>query len=431
MLIENYHYLIAFLGFAFLGVALLPAYLKNSYLTLPIVYIGLGFLLSYIWKNFPAIDPVKKNLLIEKITEITVILSLMGAGIKISQSLKWKIWRPTIRLLLVAMPLFIGLIAILSNVYLGFSLGAAILLGAVLAPTDPVLAGDVQVSSPKSKKKDNKVRFVLTSEAGLNDGLAFPFVYLAGFIVMEGFSSKLLFDWFTYEFLYKIIIGIIVGLVCGKLIGFLLFNTKTKFDYQDGFVAIAITFLTYGLSEIVHGYGFIAVFVAAYFFRKSEANHEYHKQLHDFTEQIEKLLVCILLILFGILLQQGLLNYLTFSAAVIGVVIILILRPLISFLSLWKSGLNNKEKWTISILGIKGIGSFYYLAFALHNFTFESLDTRMIWSLVGFVILISVILHGIAAPIMMAKHDDFIKFRNKKTASKETVSFKSKNQKHY
>ena len=82
-------------------------------------------------------------------------------------------------------------------------------------------------------------------------------------------------------------------------------------------------------------------------------------------------------------------------------------------------------------MGIKGIGSFYYLAFALHNFTFESLDTRMIWSLVGFVILISVILHGIAAPIMMAKHDDFIKFRNKKTASKETVSFKSKNQKHY
>lgn len=405
MLLENYHFLLALLGFAFLGVAILPGYLKNSYLTLPIVYILLGYLLSQIWKELPHFDPIKHNILVEKITELTVILSLMGAGIKLNKPLKWKIWKPTFRLLFITMPLFIVMIAAISNIWMGLSYGAAILLGSVLSPTDPVLAGDVQVSAPNTDKDDNKVRFTLTSEAGLNDGLAFPFVYFAGFMVTQGFSAQMFGSWFINEFFYKILAGIIIGFLCGKGIGYVLFNFKNKYEFQDGFVAIAITLLTYGVAEIAHGYGFIAVFVAAYFFRQTEINHEYHKELHDFTEQIEKLFVCILLILFGIALGHGLIDYLTIQGAVIGLVILFILRPFFGYLSLYKTNLNRREKWIISFLGIKGIGSFYYLAFGLHHFQFESLDIKMIWSVVAFVILVSVIFHGIAAPVMMEKHE--------------------------
>lgn len=412
MLIENYPYLLAFLGLAFLGVALLPVYLKNSYLTLPVIYIIVGIIVSVIWKDLPVFDPVENNLLVEKVTELTVIISLMGAGIKVNKPLKWSLWKPSFRLLFIMMPLFILMVAAMTNIWMGLSTGAAVLIGAVLAPTDPVLAGDVQVSSPQSDKKDSRVRFVLTSEAGLNDGLAFPFVYLAGFILMHGVEGQMLLNWFGYEFLYKIIVGFIGGWVCGKVIGWLLFRAEHKYEFQDGLLAIAITILTYGFTEILHGYGFIAVFVAAYVFRQQEKDHEYHAELHDFTDQIEKLLICILLIIFGIAVGQGLLNYLTWTAAVIGLVTVFLIRPLLGYLSLIRSGLNTREKWIISLLGIKGIGSFYYLAFGLHHFNFETLDIRLIWSLVAFIILVSVVFHGITAPIVIEKHERLEKILN-------------------
>ena len=102
----------------------------------------------------------------------------MGAGLKLDRPVSWRGWESSWRLLGIAMPLTIAGIAFLGWTILGLGIGAALLLGAVLAPTDPVLASDIQVGPPQSGKED-EVRFALTSEAGLNDGAAFPFVYLA------------------------------------------------------------------------------------------------------------------------------------------------------------------------------------------------------------------------------------------------------------
>lgn len=129
--------------------------------------------------GLPRINPLNYGVPIEKVTEVVVLISLVGCGIKLDSPLNWKTWQPTLRLLVIVMPVGIAAMALMGHYIFGLSMAAAILLGAVLAPTDPVLAASIQVGPPNSERQEDVTRFTLTSEAGLNDGLAFPFVYLA------------------------------------------------------------------------------------------------------------------------------------------------------------------------------------------------------------------------------------------------------------
>jgi NhaP-type Na+/H+ or K+/H+ antiporter len=175
---------------------------------------------------------------------------------------------------------------------------------------------------------------------------------------------------------------------------------KIKFPRtRDGFVAISATLLVYGLTEMVHGYGFIAVFVAGLTIGSQEKPHKYHRELHDFTEQIERIFLVVLLLLFGGSLANGLLDALTYKSIMVGLVFIFIIRPLASYLTLARQKITLREKIAISFFGIRGIGSFYYLAFALTEATF--LEGESLWATCGFVVLISVVVHGmLAAPVM-------------------------------
>ena len=170
---------------------------------------------------------------------------------------------------------------------------------------------------------------------------------------------------------------------------------------RDGFVALCSTLLVYGITEALHGYGFIAVFVAAVTMRSSERHHTMHKTLHEFTDQIERLLLSIVLLLFGGSLISGLLEHLTWPLAIASVLFVLVMRPLIGFLILWNSGLPLKEKIAIGFFGIKGIGSFYYLAFALAEAQFP--EKGPLWSVTGFTVLLSILVHGLTATSVMKK----------------------------
>ena len=174
---------------------------------------------------------------------------------------------------------------------LGLSIASSILLGAALAPTDPVLASDVQVGPPNSTEEDD-VRFALTSEAGLNDGLSFPFVYLAIAIALSLETGAPWFaDWFVFDVLWKLSSGLLIGWLTGAILGHLTFRVSRRAQISrtnDGMVAIGITLLCYGLTELAHGYGFVAVFVAALTLRSVERRHSYHHELHAFTEQVEQ-----------------------------------------------------------------------------------------------------------------------------------------------
>jgi NhaP-type Na+/H+ or K+/H+ antiporter len=167
------------LGLVVLFTAWLPMLLRRLPLSLPILCVGLGAALA--WSPFPllpAFNPLENRAMTEHLTEIVVIVALMGAGLKLDRKIGLRRWGTTWRLLGIAMPLTIGAIAVLGHWVLGLGAASALLLGASLAPTDPVLASDVQVGPPQSGEEDD-VRFALTSEAGLNDGLSFPFVHLA------------------------------------------------------------------------------------------------------------------------------------------------------------------------------------------------------------------------------------------------------------
>lgn len=366
--------------------------------------VGLGLIMGYYWTTLSFLNPIDNGLVIEKLTEIVVLVSLVGAGIKIDTELSWQLWRPTVRLLLITMPIGIFSMAVLGYYTFGLSLGAAVLLGAVLAPTDPVLASSIQVGPPNTGGEDAP-RFTLTSEAGLNDGLAFPFVYLAikiaeAFDEGNRFTSEMLWSWFTHDVLWKIGAGLLVGIVVGKVLAKLVFSKYSQdTTISQGYVVIALTLLAYGLAEFVHSYGFIAVFVAAFAFRRSEHEHSYHHKLHDFAEQSEGLLMSLVLVTFGMFLGQGLQSdvELTWRVYIVSFAFLLLIRPIGGLIALSGLNLPHTEKYAISALGIRGIGTLYYLSYAINQGFFGEEDTLKLWVVCSIVILISIFIHGISA----------------------------------
>ncbi len=403
---DTYEVVMALLGVAFIGAAWLPRLLQGRALSFPIVYVGLGIVLFSLPLGLPNPEPLANRAFTEHFTELLVIVALMGAGLKIDRPLNFRSWGVTWRLLAVVMPLTIAATALLGWWVIGLAPASALLLGAVLAPTDPVLAADVQVGGPGEGKED-EVRFGLTSEAGLNDGLAFPFTYLAILAATYGLAPQnWLDDWTLYYLVYKIVIGAAVGWLLGSILMHLIFRAevKTKLaETGEGFVALAAVLLVYGVTELLQGYGFLAVFVAALALRHFEREHRYHVQLHSFIEQGERLLMVALLVIFGGAVARGLLSDLTWGGGVAGVAVIFLLRPLFGLLGLLGTKLLWRERFALSFFGIRGVGSFYYLAYAINEANFRDADG--LWAVVGFVVLLSVVVHGVSAPSAIGKLD--------------------------
>ena len=339
----------------------------------------------------------------QRLTEFVVLIALMGAGLKLDRALAWVTCALTWRLLGIAMPLTIALLAVLGHALLGLGAAAAILLGASLAPTDPVLASDVQVGPPGEGLED-EVRFTLTSEAGLNDGLAFPFVNLAIALALAGQTGEpWLVKWLTVDVLWKLSAGLVAGWIVGRVLGWLTFRLPNRARLSrtgDGFVALGITCLAYGLTEMIHGYGFLAVFVAALGLRSAERNSKYHEKLHDFTEQLERLTMMMLLVLFGgAIADGGLFRAVSFEVVVYALLAVFLVRPLSGWISLLGRDQRLDEKAVISFFGIRGLGSAYYLAYGLGHAKFEQPD--LLWSTTGLIVLISILLHGTTVtPVM-------------------------------
>ncbi|MEU7996827.1 cation:proton antiporter [Micromonospora sp. NPDC049060] len=394
----------AVVGLGALLAGILPRVLEHRPLSMPIAFLGLGMLVFALPVGLPNPDPLAHPEIATHLTEIGVIVALMGAGLKIDRPLSWARWSSTWRLLAIAMPLCIVAVAVLGWWWAGLVPAAALLLGAALAPTDPVLAADVQVGEPTDvEDSEDEVRFALTSEAGLNDGLAFPFVYAAIAIATTSLApGEWLGHWLGVDVLWKVAAGVAGGWLVGWLLGKLFFRAPSKLRlarHSEGFLALAATFLAYGLVEVVSGYGFLAVFVAARAIRAAERTHEFHSVLHDFAEQVERLLTVLLLLLFGGAVVGGLLGPLTWPAAAVGLALVFVVRPLLGWLSLRGAPGRPAEHWVIALFGIRGVGSFFYIAYATAKTDFPQAD--LIWATVGLVVIVSVVVHGIAAtPVM-------------------------------
>lgn len=394
---SSYHIVLAAVGVAILFSHWLPRFFSNREPAASALLIASGFLAFAFVPGTPSpLDPVASPKIWELVSETCVIIGLFGVGIRIDRLRVWQTWAPTVRLLAIAMPLTIAATA-LAGVLAGMSVAIGLLLGAVLAPTDPVLASDVQVGPPL-EGGEHPVRFTLTAEAGLNDGLAFPFLYLAMTLAAASSWSVGLFgEWLAIDVAYRIAVGTISGAALGWLVAKLLFdwpkeNALSKIE--SGLVAFAGVLIVYGVTELFEGYGFIAVFIAGLTLRRSETNHEYHAKLHDFVEALERALTALLLFGLGAALP-GLLPHVTWGVVAIAVALILVIRPLAAWLSLWGVPLQMRERAVVAFYGIRGVGSIYYLAYAATHIDLP--NAAQLWAIIAVTIVISTIVHGFTA----------------------------------
>lgn len=340
-------------------------------------------------------SPLERPGFWEITSEFAVIAALFGTGLRIDRVIGTGLWTPTARLLVFAMPLCM-LAVTGAGLLAGLGLAGAVLLAAVLAPTDPVLAADVQVGPPL-EGGEHPVRFALTTEAGLNDGLAFPFVYLALFIASAGAGAEWFGEWLGLYLVYKIAVGVAVGAGAGWLLGKLLFSVPRKnplAETTSGVVAMAGLLLTYGACELVEGYGFIAAFVMGFVLRREEAEHEFHVRLHGFTEALEHAVTAILLVFLGGAIP-ALLPFLDWQHALVGIALVFVFRPAFGYLSLFRTNYSNSQRAVVAFYGVRGIGSVYYMAYAAGSQYFP--EAGPLWATVVFTILLSTVVHGFTA----------------------------------
>ncbi|CAM3790820.1 sodium:proton antiporter [Mucilaginibacter galii] len=401
---DQYIVIISVIGIAALGMAWMPAFTKRTGVSYAILYTLGGMLIYLLFPHLlPAANPKTNLTYTGHLTELVVIISLMGTAIKIDRPLKWKSWQSPLRLVTIGMVGCIAVASLLGYAFFNLGVASALLLGAVLAPTDPVLASDVQVGPPNENIKF-ETKFALTAEAGMNDSLAFPFVLLAIAICHMGGSADVnLWEWLGYNVILRMVVGLAVGFLIGKLLGYILFTMSDKFNVletRDGFVALSLTLMVYGIAELLHGYGFVAVFVAGLTLRNYEVGHNYHDKLHAFTDQSERIMLAIVLILFGGSLLSGVLSGLTWPMVMFSLMFLLLVRPITSYLSLASCNqVHSTEKWVISFFGIRGMGSVFYLAYAFKEAKFPHADE--LWTIVMFTILLSILLHGLTATRVM------------------------------
>ncbi|MFU8840744.1 MAG: cation:proton antiporter [Nitriliruptoraceae bacterium] len=420
--IRLYHAGMAIVGLLAAGAVALPLFLRDRLISYPLVVLTVGALLPLVFPD-GSFDPVLRGFAAEHLSEFAVIVALTGLGLSIDRRITWRGWQSSWRLLAITMPLSILATFWLGWWVIGLAPAAAMLLAAALAPTDPVLAVDVQTGPPCTGDPDadepDEVRFGLTSESSLNDGLAFPFTNLAILMGVVGLdASEWLWDWLLVDVAYKIGGGILFGYVIGKLFGWLTIKLVGGRGVAgmvgDGkglppaVLALAYTLVSFGITEVLGAYGFIAVFVTAYVVRDTERANHVHDRLHEGAEQLELLAMSLVVLLLGAAFTETLAAAVTVDMVVLALVLVLLVRPLTGWIGLigYDRALPAERAMT-AFFGIRGLGSIYYLAYGLNRM--EVADARGLWALTGVIIVTSLLIHGLSArPAMrwLERHRD-------------------------
>jgi NhaP-type Na+/H+ or K+/H+ antiporter len=402
--LDPYDLFLAALGLAVLAAAALPRLLASRPLSLPVVHLAIGGVAFWLIQDLPTPDPIGEDAVVERLSEVVVIISLMGAGLRLDRPLGWRSWSLTWRLLGITMPLTIAATALLGWAGLGLAPASALLLGAVLAPTDPVLASDVQVEGPgKGDDEDDEVRSTLTAEAGLNDALAFPFTNLAVALAVGG---SWLGGWVLDDVVVKLGIGLLVGVAGGRALAWATFRGAAGTALartSEGIVAVGATLAVYAVAEVAHGYGFLSVFVAALILRNDERGHEYHEVLHTFADGVERIGSVLLLLLVGGAVARGALGPVGLAEAAVALALVLLVRPVAGWLGLLGTSPSRHERAVIAFFGIRGMGSVYYLAHATGQADFA--EAERLWAVVLATIVLSVLVHGATAGAALWKAD--------------------------
>ncbi|WP_397408481.1 cation:proton antiporter [Polaromonas sp.] len=405
--------------------------LKRSPVTAAIIYLAVGLLVGPSALNLLHFNPLKESALLEVLTEGAVLISLFSAGVKMPVPFSFTRWRAPILLATVSMTLTVAMVAAFAFYVLGLPLGAGVLLGAILAPTDPVLATDVQIRHPGDR---DQLRFTLTCEAGMNDGSAFPFVMLGlgllGLHELGDFGLRWVLVDVLWATLAAVLIGGVAGIALARL-GWKFRRAPHKHELLDDFLGLGLIGVVYGLTVMVHAWGFLAVFFAAVALRQTELKlarnapksaagaseavgtgappastgpaadpdslHTVSEGSLIFKEHLERLSELILVLLVG-----GSLFLTSWSWPAVGLALFLFLvaRPLSVLASLLFTPTPWRIRGMTAWFGVRGIGSLYYLMYAIQHQLPESLALQMI-QMTLVVVALSILLHGVSVKPMM------------------------------
>ena len=421
-------------GLLLVGMAVASTVVARLPLTTALLYLAVGIALGPAGLGLIRLDPFRDSALLERLTEIAVLVSLFGAGLKLRRALSDPHWRLPLRLATLSMTLTVGLVAVVGVFAMGLPLGAAVLLGAVLAPTDPVLASDVQVEHPTD---EDRLRFSLTGEAGLNDGAAFPFVMLGlGLLGLHEIGS-LGWRWLVVDVVWATAAGLGVGWALGSGVSHVVLwlrRERKEAVGLDDLLGLGLIALAYGAALLLQAYGFLAVFAAGLALRReerlqtlaasgSEAPPDVHAAANSaraaevatahetapaymaqaalgFTEQLERLLeVGVVLMLGGMLSSRTLAAEGWWFAPLL----FLVIRPLAVVLGAPMRGAPPIQRWLAAWFGIRGIGSVYYLMFALQH-GLEGPAAELLVSIVFTTVAASVVVHGISVTPLMRRY---------------------------
>ena len=411
--------------------------LRRLPVTPAIVYLAMGLLVGPTVLNLFHFNPLKQSALLEVLTEVVVLISLYSAGVKMPTPISFARWRAPILLASVSMVATVGMVATFAYYLLDLPLGAAVLLGAILAPTDPVLATDVQTRHPGDR---DELRFTLTCEAGMNDGSALPFVMLGLGLIGVHELGDLGLRWILVDVLWATGAGIAIGLMSGTALAHVVRKLRglpPRHELLDNFLSLGLIGVSYGLSLLLDAWGFLAVFFAAVSLRQAELKLAGSDlvQPHDlptypieteaendtpksdaaptvsggsliFKEHLERLSEMMLVVLIG-----GTLFPDSWSWRAVGLALFLFAfaRPVSSLIGLLGTGASWQIRGMVAWFGVRGIGSLYYLMYAIQHGVPEELALDLV-SLTLITVTLSILAHGISVKPMMGR---FLRHRKK------------------
>lgn len=419
--------LVLVVGALLIVMALSGSVLQRLPLSTSLFYLAVGVMLGPECAGLIRVDFARDAPWLERVTELAVLLSLFTAGMKLRSRITDAAWAMPLRLASASMLLTIGALTLVGYFVLKLPLGAAMLLGAVLAPTDPVLASDVQVEHAGDR---DRLRFALTGEAGLNDGTAFPFVMLSlGLLALHPLGNLGL-HWIGVDLLWAVAAGLGVGFALGTGLGRLVVYLRSRHKEAVGleeFVTLGLIALSYGAALLLHAYAFLAVFAAGLSLRRIERKasgedvpgnvllEQSADELHEvatapehapaflaqtvlsFNEQLERVVEVALVLLLGALLRW---EYFSLPVLASAGVLLFVIRPAAVVLGLIGTERSRSQTVLVSWFGIRGVGSMYYLAFAVQHGLPPHLAEQLT-AVTLVVVALSIVLHGISVTPFM------------------------------
>lgn len=393
----------AFVGaVVFVGIAALTRQHQRPY-SATVFYLLLGVLgvLGSVLLGFAGIgrlDPVADHRVFERVTELALIVAVFGAGLAVERQIARYSLKLVLALLAVLMPATILAITAYGITAMGLPLGAPVLLGAVLAPTDPVLAGDLGLGPPNSPHQ-GEPRFSLHTEAAANDGLASPFVLLGLFIAGQGHTTWL-GTWVIQDVLYGVGVAVLLGIATGWLSATAIEHYRSRELFSpalDGFLAPAFAVIIYAIAQATGTYGLLAVFIAGIAFARRDQGHELHLRLHRGAELTGRLLEMAIILTVGASLTRDGLAAPGVSGWLLAPVLIFIVRPVLVYLIAQRGPLEPPARRFLGFFGVRGVAAVYYATVVTASHQLPAAQTtRLVWTTLACV-AISIVVHGVTA----------------------------------